>query len=66
MLGLDSPQKLDIVTVQAEEGPQSHERIYEMIMRIGSDRRLGDSADDELPSVGNGNGSGPGFEPPKG
>jgi len=65
LLGLDSPQKLDIVTVQAEEGPQSHERIYEMIKRIGSDRRLGDSAD-ELPSAGNGNGSDPGFEPHKG
>ena len=35
LLGLDTPQKLDIVAVQAQEGPSSFEKIHEMILRIG-------------------------------
>jgi hypothetical protein len=34
MLGLDSPQKLDIVQVQAQEQPSSHERIKAAIMQM--------------------------------
>jgi glutamate synthase domain-containing protein 1 len=34
MLGLDSPQKLDIVQVQAQEAPDSYDRITEAIMRL--------------------------------
>src|SRR5262249_55593607 len=57
LLGLDSPQKLDIVQVQAQEAPQGHDRIFEMIMRIkhgpdwqpgngnGSDPAAGDGGD---------------------
>ena len=57
MLGLDTPQKLDIVQVQAQEEPQGHDKIFEMIMRIkhgpnwqpgngnGSDPAAGDSGE---------------------
>src|SRR5215831_932516 len=41
LLGLDKPTKLDIVTVQAQEGPSSFERIHEMILRIGREGREG-------------------------
>src|SRR5215467_7315899 len=34
LLGLDSPQKLDIVQVQAQETAPRHERIREAIMRL--------------------------------
>ena len=30
LLGLDSPQKLDIVQVQPQEAPQGHDRIFEI------------------------------------
>src|SRR5215471_3836835 len=40
LLGLDSPQKLDIIQVQAKETPSRHERIREAIMRLtGRDGR---------------------------
>src|SRR5215471_18980621 len=40
LLGLDSPQKLDVVQVQAQETPSRHERIREAIMRLtGRDGR---------------------------
>ena len=41
LLGLDKPTKRDIVTVQAQEGPSSFERIHEMILRIGREGREG-------------------------
>jgi hypothetical protein len=44
LLGLDTPQKLDIVQVQAQEGPSSFEKIHEMILRIG---RRGRNLDDD-------------------
>jgi hypothetical protein len=34
MLGLDSPQKLDIVQVQAQDAPSGHERIKAAIMSM--------------------------------
>ena len=34
LLGLDSPQKLDVVQVQAVKEPSRHEKIREAIMRI--------------------------------
>jgi hypothetical protein len=57
MLGLDTPQKFDLAQVQAQEAPQGHDRIFEMIMRIkhgpdwqpgngnGSDPAAGDGGD---------------------
>src|SRR5215831_11999735 len=45
LLGLDTPQKLDIVQVQAQEHPtSSFEKIHEMILRIG---RRGRNLDDD-------------------
>ena len=32
LLGLDSPQKLDIVQVQAQEAPSQHDQIHKAIM----------------------------------
>ena len=49
LLGLDTPQKLDIVQVQAQEEPQGHDKIFEMIMRIKHGPNW---------QPGNGNGSG--------
>jgi hypothetical protein len=49
LLGLDTPQKLDIVQVQAQEGPSSFEKIHEMILRIGRRGRNGDDEDGERP-----------------
>jgi len=46
LLGLDTPQKLDIVQVQAQEGPSSFEKIHEMILRIGRRGRNLDDDDD--------------------
>jgi hypothetical protein len=34
LLGLDSPQKLDIVQVQAQEQPSSFDKIRDAIMRV--------------------------------
>src|SRR5215471_21440814 len=34
LLGLDSPQKLDIVQVQAQDAPSGHERIKAAIMQM--------------------------------
>jgi len=34
MLGLDSPQKLDVIQVQAKDAPSSHERIKAAIMQM--------------------------------
>ena len=36
LLGLDSPQKLDVVQVQATKEPTQHERIKEAIMRVAN------------------------------
>jgi DNA-directed RNA polymerase specialized sigma24 family protein len=36
MLGLDSPQKLDVVQVQAQKEPTQHERIRDAIMRVAN------------------------------
>jgi len=46
LLGLDSPQKLDIVQVQAAQTPPRHERIREAIMRL--------TAPEQFQSSGNG------------
>jgi hypothetical protein len=45
MLGLDSPQKLDIVQVQAQEAPTRHERIKAALMSLkyGPNGRNGDA-----------------------
>ena len=52
LLGLDSPQKLDIVQVQAQQAPSRHERIRAAIfgMARGPDWKPngGDDAADEL------------------
>jgi len=34
LLGLDSPQKLDVVQVQAQEAPTRHERIKAALMSL--------------------------------
>ena len=54
LLGLDAPTKLDIVEVQTQQGAQGHERLYEMIMRIGrqKDGNGADSAVDALSDFG--------------
>src|SRR5215831_11911928 len=44
MLGLDTPQKLDIVQVQAQEEPSSFDQLYEMVLRIGRQGREGNGA----------------------
>jgi DNA-directed RNA polymerase specialized sigma24 family protein len=36
LLGLDSPQKLDIVQLQAHKEPSGHEKIREAIMRLAN------------------------------
>jgi DNA-directed RNA polymerase specialized sigma24 family protein len=36
LLGLDSPQKLDIVQLQAQKEPTDHERIRDAIMRVAN------------------------------
>jgi hypothetical protein len=56
MLGLDQPTKLDVVQVQAQEAPQGHDRIFEMIMRIkhGPDCQPGNGKG----AVGDGDGNG--------
>ena len=62
MLGLDTPQKFDIVQVQAQEAPQGHDRIFEMIMRIkhgpGWQPSNGNGSDPAAGNGGDGNGSG--------
>jgi hypothetical protein len=53
LLGLDSPQKLDMVQVQAQEQPSDHDRIREAILRVARPERFrqsengGPIADDE-------------------
>jgi hypothetical protein len=62
LLGLDSPQKLDIVQVQAQKEPTQHEKIKDAIMRIARGpnwRELVDENLHDLPANGNGNGSEP-------
>jgi hypothetical protein len=57
LLGLDTPQKLDIVTAQAEEGAQnSHARLFEMIMRISKRPNLDDNGGGGEPPLPDGNG----------
>ena len=46
LLGLDSPQKLDIIQVQAKDAPSRHERIREAILRVAR----GGNGDDAVPS----------------
>jgi len=36
LLGLDSPQKLDVVQVQAQKEPSQHDRIKEAILRVAN------------------------------
>ena len=56
LLGLDTPQKLDIVQVQAEEGAQGqgHARLFEMIMRISKRRDLDEDGGEQPRPDGNG------------
>jgi len=53
LLGLDSPQKLDIVQVQAQEEPSSFEQLYEMILRIKRQGREGNGADSAVDVLSN-------------
>jgi hypothetical protein len=50
LLGLDSPQKLDIVQVQAQEAPTRHERIKAALMNLkyGGNGSTGTGAVDAL------------------
>jgi hypothetical protein len=69
LLGLDSPQKLDVVQVQAQKEPSEHDRIKEAIMRVANSappaqravikkmEELGPEKVLELINAGNGNGS---------
>jgi hypothetical protein len=52
LLGLDSPQKLDIVQVQAEQTPSRHDRIREALMSLkyGPNGRNGDAGAVDTPS----------------
>jgi hypothetical protein len=34
LLGLDQPQKLDVIQLQAQQTPDSFDRIYEAIYRV--------------------------------
>ena len=65
MLGLDSPQKLDVVQVQAQETPSRHERIREAIMRLtGRDgQQPSDDLNDDLNGDGNGGDGADGTKP---
>jgi Holliday junction resolvase-like predicted endonuclease len=53
LLGLNSPQRLDIVQLQVAEQPSGHQKIYEMIMRLA---RPGWQPGDGDVAVGDGNG----------
>jgi hypothetical protein len=50
LLGLDSPQKLDIVQVQAEKQPTRHELIRAAIMNLRIGPSGGSNGDDTAPS----------------
>ena len=65
LLGLDSPQKLDVVQVQAQETPPRHERIREAIMRLtGRDgQQPSDDLNDDLNGDGNGGDGADGTKP---
>jgi hypothetical protein len=57
LLGLDSPQKLDVVQVQASAEPTQHEKIKDAIMRITKGPNWRDLVDErlcDLPANGNG------------
>jgi hypothetical protein len=68
MLGLDSPQKLDVVQLQAAKEPTQHEKITAAIMRLTNDQpparreavnlidKLGHERALELLKAGSGNG----------
>jgi hypothetical protein len=80
MLGLDSPQKLDVVQVQAQKEPTQHERIRAAIMRMVNEappaqkalrKRLEELDPEEAlrllgPSNGNGSGDDDGPSEPSG
>jgi hypothetical protein len=69
LLGLDSPQKLDIVQVQAQEQPSSFDKIRDAIMRVAEQappaqreainliRKIGPERALELLKAGSGNGA---------
>jgi len=65
LLGLDSPQKLDVVQVQAQETSPRHERIREAIMRLtGRDgQQPSDDLNDDLNGDGNGGDGADGTKP---
>ena len=50
LLGLDSPQKLDIVQVQAEKQPTQHDRLSAAIMNMRIGPSGGPNGDDTAPS----------------
>ena len=50
LLGLDSPQKLDIVQVQAEKQPTQHDRLRAAIMNMRIGPSGGPNGDDTAPS----------------
>jgi hypothetical protein len=47
LLGLDSPQKLDVVQVQASAEPSEHDQIKAAILRMARPEQSRQSADDE-------------------
>src|SRR5262245_60932613 len=51
LLGLDSPQKLDVVQLQTQEAPSSFDKIREAIMRVA---REGRKSNGQQSSDGNG------------
>ena len=57
LLGLDSPQKLDVVQVQAQEQPSDHDRIREAILRVARPERFRQSEDGGPIADDEGNGS---------
>ena len=63
LLGLDQPQKLDVIQVQAQEQPSDFDRVYETIMRCarGPDWKRPSDGNGSDPAAGDGddgNGSG--------
>jgi len=62
LLGLDSPQKLDIVQLEVAREPSSHEQIRDAVMRVARGPNWRDLVDERLndidKGVDNGNGDG--------
>jgi hypothetical protein len=46
LLGLDQPQKLDVVAVQTQEEPSGHDQIRDAILRVARPERFRQSDDE--------------------